>query len=221
MINCDQRKPRETKKKTDYSTSRLKKNKRKSHNKHNSVKKKKSTWMNEIKLLSASFLLVILLTTVLFFLTNSLGKMNGYSMLPEVSNGDVFTVTKVNKIKRFDLVYMKVPHKNGQKSVRRIIGLPGDTLYFKNDELYINNEGKNEKYLNSLKNQLSGGLLTEDFSLDDLTGKDKVPQNSYFVLGDNRQSSMDSREYGFVEANQIVGKVGTKVFPFTNLKSYR
>ncbi|MGO2265264.1 MAG: signal peptidase I [Vagococcus salmoninarum] len=207
------RKRRSSKVNHQESRQRIKKHQK---NKHILVVLKKN-----VILLFLSFVTILFLFTSVLLITTSFGKMVGYSMLPEVENNDIFTVDKVSDLRRFDLVYFKVPNKSGQKSVRRIIGLPGDELFYKNDDLYVNNEGKSERYLNSRKNELVGGLLTEDFNLSNVTGQLKVPEKKFFVLGDNRQSSADSRDYGFISENQIIGKVDIKIFPLNKLQRYR
>ncbi|MBE9388744.1 signal peptidase I [Vagococcus salmoninarum] len=170
--------------------------------------------LKNLQLWLLSFSVLVVIVTVSILLTTSFGKMSGYSMLPLIEDGDVFTVNKDVQVKRFDIVYLTPPNKKTEKSIRRIIGMPGDELFYKNDELFINQEGKPERYLNDKKNQLVGGILTPDFSLASLSGQHKVPADSYFVMGDNRQSSADSRDYGFVGSNQIIGKVESKIFPF-------
>lgn len=165
------RKRRSSKVNHQESRQRIKKHQK---NKHILVVLKKN-----VILLFLSFVTILFLFTSVLLITTSFGKMVGYSMLPEVENNDIFTVDKVSDLRRFDLVYFKVPNKSGQKSVRRIIGLPGDELFYKNDDLYVNNEGKSERYLNSRKNELVGGLLTEDFNLSNVTGQLKVPEKNF------------------------------------------
>ena len=177
--------------------------------------------VQNVKLLILAFGVVMLIFTVSLFMTTTFGKMEGYSMMPVINNKDIFSINKVSSVARFDVIYLNVPNKKSAKSVRRVIGMPGDELNYKNDQLTINNEEKSEKYLNNRKNNLLGGVLTNDFTLKDLTGKQKVPQGKYFVMGDNRQSSADSRDYGFVDKSQIIGKVELTVLPLSHLKNIR
>lgn len=174
-----------------------------------------------IKFLILSFGVVMMIVTVSIFMTTTFGKMEGYSMMPVINDKDIFSINKVSSVARFDVIYLKVPNKKSAKSVRRVIGMPGDELNYKNDQLTINNQEKSEKYLNNRKNSLLGGVLTNDFTLKDLTGQQKVPQGKYFVMGDNRQSSADSRDYGFIDKSQIVGKVELTVLPLSHLKNIR
>lgn len=140
-------------------------------------------------------------------------------MMPEVSDGDVLLLAKRAPI-RFDLVYLKTPNKTKQQSVRRIIGMPGDELRYEDDQLFINGQGKSERYLNSRKGQLEEGLLTPDFTLEEITGQKVVPKGYYFVLGDNRQSATDSRDYSFVKQSEVIGVVTTRLWPFNAIKTY-
>lgn len=195
--------------------------KRKNRKRKMQIKKRNNLnkLLSEIKIITLAFFIIVLLISVAILLTTSFGKMNGYSMMPEINNNDIFTINKISPLTNFDIVYLKTPNTKNEKSVRRIIGLPGDEITYKNDELTINNVGKAEKYLNQRKNELLGGILTEDFTLKNLTGRLKVPKDSYFVLGDNRQSSADSRDYGFIKKNKIIGKVELVIFPLEDIKS--
>ena len=146
--------------------------------------------------------------------------MDGYSMLPNFGNSDVVAVSRTSQLKRFDLVYMETPGNNKENAVRRIIGMPGDEITFEEDELYVNGEGKSEKYLTSKKKSLKTMQLTDDFTLQELTGSAVVPKDSYFVLGDNRKSATDSRYYGFVSKEEVIGKVKMRIFPISKFKIY-
>jgi signal peptidase I len=99
--------------------------------------------------------------------------------------------------------------------------MPGDKIHFKNDELFINDKLFDEPYLASLKQSIDGGKLTGSFNLLDLYGAKEVPSGQYFVLGDNRLDSLDSRHpyvIGLVNDEQILGEVELIFFPFSNMK---
>ncbi|QDX93169.1 signal peptidase I [Brevibacillus laterosporus] len=87
--------------------------------------------------------------------------------------------------------------------VKRVVGIPGDTVQSKEDVLYINGKPIDEPYLSEykLKEKQDGNQFTYDF------GPFTIPQESVFVLGDNRVNSADSREYGPIEIEKIKGKM--------------
>ena len=88
----------------------------------------------------------------------------------------------------------------------------------KNDTLYINDKPYEEEYLDELKSSLDdAGLFTEDFTLKELTGEEVVPEGEMFVLGDNRPYSKDSRVFGFVPMERIVGEVKIRYWPIKDI----
>lgn len=134
--------------------------------------------------------------------------VDGKSMEPSFDDGNMLEVNRVaynlHEAKRFDVI---VFHANKDEDyVKRIIALPGETIEFRDDTLYVNGEKVKEPFL---KNKIHDyiGQYTEDFTLKEKTGKQTVPQDAVFVMGDNRPDSFDSRAFGFVKTNQIVGKV--------------
>ena len=132
----------------------------------------------------------------------------GPSMEHTLLNGDIMILDKIsyrfNEIKRFDIV---VVNSNEGLIIKRVIGLPGDKIEYKNNKLYINGEYYKEDYLD-------GDVKTGDFILEQLTGDETIPQGYYFVLGDNREESKDSRTIGLIKEKQIQGKARLTLFPF-------
>ena len=128
----------------------------------------------------------------------------GNSMLPTLESGDRLMLINLEKFNRFDIVVFPAPDGTEQEYVKRVIGLPGDEINYFQDELYINGEKVEEHYLQMLKED-SDQALTGDFTLFNLTGKATVPEDMYFVLGDNRNVSKDSRVFGFIPAEQVKG----------------
>ncbi|PWA12823.1 signal peptidase I [Pueribacillus theae] len=154
-----------------------------------------------------------------FLFTNYI--VEGDSMLPTMHNGDRLIVNKIGykifKPERFDIV---VFHANENVDyIKRVIGLPGDQIEYKNDILYINGEQYDEPYLDELK-QSFDGLFTYNFTTEEIIGQKTVPENTVFVLGDNRQDSADSRIIGVIPYDNIVGEVNIKYWPLSDLHFY-
>lgn len=170
-----------------------------------------------IKAIAIAVVLVFLIQNFLF--TNYV--VHGKSMMPTIEDGTRLIVNKidydVSQPERFELI---VFHANKKEDyIKRIIGLPGDTIKYVDDQLYINGEKVQEPYLKPFKRKLSKEQkLTENFTLKDKTGKKTVPKGFVFVLGDNRMQSMDSRHFGFVPIKDVVGKVNLLYWPFTQFE---
>ena len=143
--------------------------------------------------------LVIILTVVLirsFIITPV--RVEGKSMYPTLDNKQILLLKKYDKsYKRFDIVVLK---HNGDKLIKRVIGLPGETVKYENNKLYING-----KYI---KENFKRNTETNDFYYY------KIPDDSYFVLGDNRGNSTDSRIIGPINKKDISGTVKISLFPF-------
>ena len=107
------------------------------------------------------------------------------------------------KIKRFDVVSLK--YDESKYLIKRVIGLPGDKIEYKNNKLFINDKKIEEYFLDKETN-------TEDFSLTTL-GYEKIPKDMYLVLGDNRENSLDSREIGLIKRKDILGKIKLRIWP--------
>ena len=121
----------------------------------------------------------------------------GSSMYPNIYNA-VCMIEKVKPetLKRGDIVSFKTPDNDTDVAIKRIIGLPGETIEIKNGKVYINGKVLNEPYLKNQK--------TEWF----YKGEMYIPKGTYFVMGDNRSNSYDSRNYGPVRLDKYLeGKV--------------
>lgn len=179
----------------------------------------KIVWKKEgldwIKALAIGIFVFVFIRT--FFFANYV--VEGESMMPTLKNGNKLIVNKFGfqpgELKRFDVI---VFHANEKEDyVKRIIGLPGDRVEYRNDQLYVNGGKLAEPYLHVYKQQLPGGKLTGDFSLKELTGEYRVPEGKLFVLGDNRPGSWDSRHFGFISESQVVGKVDLRYWPLNEV----
>lgn len=126
-------------------------------------------------------------------------KVNGESMMNTLHDGDIMIMNSISyrfsDIKRYDIVII---NDGNELIIKRVIGLPGDTIKCVNNKLYINGKRIKDKYASS---------KTSDFSVD-------VDDGEYFVLGDNRSNSMDSRVFGTFKKKEILGKTSLTIFPF-------
>lgn len=152
--------------------------------------------------------IVIIVVVVLFrtFIATPV-RVDGDSMNDTLNNKEILILNKLNKnIERFDIVVINI---NNTRIIKRVIGLPGENIEYKNNELYINS-----KKINDIDTS-----LTTDFSLKSLYNIDKIPEDSYFVMGDNRGNSLDSRfhEVGIINKKNIVGTTKIRIFPFNKI----
>lgn len=133
-------------------------------------------------------------------------RVDGSSMYSTLSNDEILLLEKYDKnYERFDIVVFK----NGkEKLIKRIIGLPGEVVEYKENKLYINDKYYEEPFLKN--NQ-----ITYDFKLKNIDIDYKIiPEDYYFVLGDNRTNSTDSRMLGLIHKSIIQGKANFAIFPF-------
>ena len=136
-------------------------------------------------------------------------QIEGTSMSPTLANGDIVLLTKTTSFDRGELCGFSW---NNKLLIKRVIGLPGDWIGIDTDgTVYLNGEQLDEPYAE----QLAVGECDLEFPF-------QVPQEQYFVLGDMRESSIDSRNtlIGCVEKDQIVGKVFFRIWPFQTLRFF-
>ena len=133
--------------------------------------------------------------------------VSGESMMPNFQNENVVFIKKFNnEFERFDVVVVR---ENGKLMIKRIIGLPNETIQIKSDGyIYINGELLDDKY----------GYPTEVYGC--VENELKIGTNEYFVMGDNRNHSNDSRAWGAIEESQIRGEVFVRIFPYWEFTLY-
>ncbi len=169
--------------------------------------------INLRRLMVALVLWLLIMSVILSFFF-SVTRIRGYSMIPNFRDKDIVLLNKNKPVKRFNVVKSDVGRE--QLAFFRVIGLPGDKVEYKNDNLFINDEQIDEKYLVDAINDAhkNGGTYTEDFTNQLLGDSPVVPLDSYLLLGDNRENANDSRFYGYISADQIKGVVTYKLLPF-------
>lgn len=145
-------------------------------------------------------------------------EVDGASMENTLHDGELLLLSKisykVSDIKRFDIV---VINKGNDKVVKRVIGLPGDKIEYKDNKLYINDEEVKDEYAKNT----TGNFDIKDICLvkenvENCT-YDTVPVGTYLVLGDNRLVSSDSRVNGFIKEEDIVGKAVFRIWPINKI----
>ena len=184
-------------------------------------KEKSNEWWEWIK---AILITVIIAVIVKQFILAPI-VVDGPSMQPNLHNRDHMITNKfIYRFKdpeRFDVV---VFHASDKKDfIKRVIGLPGEHIKYKNDQLYVNGKKINENFLQDEKDSLTDGeVLTSDFELEDLPeGYSKIPEGYFLVLGDNRTNSTDSRMLGLISKKQIVGRTSLIYWPVDRIQKLR
>ena len=139
-------------------------------------------------------------------------KVQGSSMYPTLHDGDYMIMNAIgyylHGLERFDIVVVK---RDNDMIIKRIIGLPGDTIEYKDNILYVNDKEVKEEFAHD---------ITHNFKLDEIN-VEVIPDGYYFVIGDNRGNSLDSRIIGLVSKDQIKGKANLIVFPFNRIGSVK
>lgn len=151
-----------------------------------------------IKELIPYIVIVIVVVLIRSFIATPV-RVDGDSMNKTFKNGDILILYKLSKIKRFDVIVLHETDDD-EKIIKRVIGMPGDTVAIKDGEIYINDKKIEDKYAYG---------MTSDY--DRITLK----SDEYFILGDNRLISKDSRYFGPIKEKEIKGKVVFRLFPFS------
>jgi signal peptidase I len=138
-------------------------------------------------------------------------KVEGTSMMPGLTDQDRIFINKyiykigTGRIERLDPVVFYYPYDVTQSYIKRVIGLPGDTIRIDEGTVYVNDQKINEPY------------VPKEYQDQRSVQKEVVPKDQYFVLGDHRSSSNDSRIWGFVPRKDIYGKAVFVYWPLSKL----
>lgn len=167
---------------------------------------------------TVAYILVVLAATYLLvtFVGQRTG-VSGSSMEPTLSDGDNLIVDKISyrfhEPQRFDIIVFPFLYEKGTYYIKRIIGLPGETVYIdENGVIYIDGEALEENY--GRETILSAGRAAQPVQL----GEDE-----YFVMGDNRNNSSDSRDQsvGNIKRDNIIGKAWVRIWPLSKFGKLR
>ncbi len=175
--------------------------------------KKKKSIVREVFGLAFFLILLFCLAWLLIHFVGERMQVDGESMYPVLSDGDQLIIDKVSyqfkDPKRFDVVVFPFQYRDGTCLIKRVIGLPGETVRITDGQVYINGRLLDDPYgYEPIRNAgLASGLVT--------LGKDE-----YFVLGDNRNNSTDSREpsIGNITRSSIIGRAWMRVWPLNGLR---
>ena len=170
----------------------------------------KKTFVQDIlELVRFTFLVLIVVIPIRMFIAQPF-IVSGQSMLPTFENGDYLIVDELSyrysEPERGEVVVFKLPSDQKRFLIKRIIGLPGEVIVINGSRVSITKE-------NNEVIQLDENYINENFSA---YGTWELQENEYFVMGDNRNNSSDSRSWGVLDEELIVGKTFLRLFPFTH-----
>lgn len=167
-----------------------------------------------IKSITISVIIVFLLTT---FIVKPI-RVDGSSMYPTLKDKQIgfsnILSLKIGGANRFDVVIVYVPQQ-GEYLVKRVIGLPGETVSYRNDQLYINGFPIEESffdqtYVEDVKSKINGSFTTD---FNEVT----LAEDEYFLMGDNRPFSSDSRRFGPFKLENLISKDAYIIFPLDEI----
>ncbi|WP_429950167.1 signal peptidase I [Enterococcus sp. AZ101] len=186
-------------------------------------RKKKKRKENITEIIKFMLPIVLFAVFVFFFILNTSPHMvDGDSMKPTLLDGDRVIVRRTKEPKRYEVITFSPPVKSEFQYVKRIIGMPGDLVWTEGNDLFINHQADSLPKASELSdaNELPDGTIKVNISEDSLAQMSqlkKIPKGHYFVLGDNRNNSSDSRAFGLVDGQAIEGVVSFRFAPFNNI----
>ena len=176
-----------------------------------------------------------------FVLSND--TVSGPSMQPSFENGQRLISVRHAQIKRGEVVIVKAPDEPGALYIKRVIGMPGEKIVSKNNQIYINNKKLSQPWLTQGKKMIDAGSdtsysATQNFTMKSLARSrqfqqyytksqlnyinkyNRIPKETYFVMGDHRSVSKDSRYIGTIKRKNVVGVVKLRYWPLNEFKIY-
>lgn len=156
--------------------------------------------MKVIKEVIPYIVIVVVVVLIRTFIITPV-RVDGDSMKNTLKNGDILLLYKLSSIDRNDIIVLD-EEKDNEKIIKRVIGMPGETVAIKKGKIYINDK-----------------VIDDEYAYGETSDFDKVTlaDNEYFILGDNRLISKDSRYFGPIKDNEIKGKIVFRLFPFTKI----
>ena len=153
------------------------------------------------------YIIVFIIVLLLFIFVIGLQQVVGPSMSPNYKEGDILVVNKLSyKFRNPKREEVVVVSQSEKYMIKRVIGIPGDKIEFKDNKLYVNDQEYKESYLKD-------DVVTNDFKLSDIGVEGAIPDGKYLVLGDNRTNSLDGRNYGLIDKKNIVGISMFRLWP--------
>ncbi|MBI4852450.1 MAG: signal peptidase I [Acidobacteria bacterium] len=167
-------------------------------------------WFREFRSLTRDFLFAATTALLIVIFVIQPVKVEGTSMLPKLHNDERIFINKFiyqfESIKRGDIVVFWYPKNPSQSFIKRVIGVPGDEVRITNGKLFINNQPVQEPYLSP---EYTSNVMSNRYWM--------VEEHHYFVMGDNRDASNDSRAWGFVPEKYIYGKAIFRYWPLDSV----
>ena len=156
--------------------------------------------MKVIKEVIPYIVIVVVVVLIRTFIITPV-RVDGDSMKNTLKNGDILLLYKLSSIDRFDIIVLD-EEKDNEKIIKRVIGMPGESVAIKKGKIYINDK-----------------VIDDEYAYGETSDYNKVTlrDNEYFILGDNRLISKDSRYFGPIKENEIKGKIVFRLFPFTKI----
>lgn len=159
---------------------------------------------------------ILIILYLVFFSFFSLVNIDGDSMYPTLKDNNKVVIKKTKEINRFDIVVFNSPRydslyssKNPMKLIKRVVAVPNDTVEIDEGFLIVNGKIYKETYVNTEIDDTDYKNIYGDFDMSEITPKKKIPKGMYLVLGDNRTNSTDSRDFGLISSENILGKAET------------
>ncbi|WP_105124482.1 signal peptidase I [Streptococcus suis] len=199
--------------------------------------KKRSSFANFLVEWGLLILFMLVIFASRYFLWDPVS-VDGHSMDPTLQHQEKLVMFKTTSIDRFDIVVASETDSDGKEKliVKRVVGMPGDTIRYENDVLYINDQEVDEPYLDEYLAAFQKDKLQEEYAYNkqfqavaqaaqaftqdanrSINFSVTVPEGQYYLLGDDRLVSLDSRSVGTFARNKIKGEVVFRFWPFNRV----